>query len=98
MIALPSGKRFGTTEGKTLTAINWLKDFANSYAGYMPDSHQVHLPCCLTKTSVYNTMIIEVDDPVISLSHFLKIWRTELNYIAIPKVSVYIYNIKSPTD
>ncbi|VDI55323.1 Hypothetical predicted protein [Mytilus galloprovincialis] len=56
----------------------------------MPDSKQLHLPCCLTKSSVYSTMVSELEGPTsqcISLSHFLLVWRTELRHIAIPRRS-----------
>ncbi|XP_071143255.1 uncharacterized protein [Mytilus edulis] len=85
-----SGRPLGSVEPKTLTALAWLQDFANSYAGFMPDSKQLHLPCCLTKSSVYSTMVSELEGPTsqcISLSHFLLVWRTELRHIAIPRRS-----------
>ncbi|CAC5396029.1 unnamed protein product [Mytilus coruscus] len=83
-----SGRPLGSAEPKTLTAIARLQDFANSYAGFMPDSKQLHLPCCLTKSSVYSTMVSEMEGPTtqcISMSHFLLVWRTELRHIAIPR-------------
>jgi len=49
---------------------------------------------CLTKESVYDIMKEEFDSSyevseTISLSHFLRIWRTDkqLAFITIPKVS-----------
>ncbi|VDI59751.1 Hypothetical predicted protein [Mytilus galloprovincialis] len=86
----PSGKIHGSLDRKTQMAIVWLKDFTNTYAAAMPDSSQLHLPCCLTKTSVYELMkfdLTDIGETCLSMSHFLCIWRRDLRHIAIPKTS-----------
>ena len=67
----------------------WLRNYAMNFGEKIPNTVQIHLPPCSTKTHVYETMVqgsqMEFDEPL-SLSHFLRLWREEAPHIAIPKV------------
>lgn len=74
---------------KSKSAVEWLKYYATSFGEKLPNTCQIHLPPCSTKLHVYERMVSEsqVDFPEpISYSHFLRLWREEASYIAIPKV------------
>ncbi|XP_053378566.1 uncharacterized protein LOC128548166 [Mercenaria mercenaria] len=54
----------------------------------MPDSTRLHLPCCLTKTTIYEMYCDDAKAQLqtcVSFQHMLKIWRNELQHIKIPK-------------
>ena len=77
-------------EPSSRSAMVWLEKYAARYGDKLPDSTKVHLPMCVTKTSLYNQMKEELEDvgetDHISESHFLRLWRTTMGHIAIPKV------------
>lgn len=74
---------------KSKPAVEWLKYYATSFGEKLPNTCQIHLPPCSTKLHVYERMVsesqVEFPEPI-SYSHFLRLWREEASYIAIPKV------------
>lgn len=74
---------------KSKSAVEWLKYYATSFGEKLPNTCQIHLPPCSTKLHVYERMVsesqVEFPEPI-SYSHFLRLWREEASYIAIPKV------------
>lgn len=73
---------------KSKSAVEWLKYYATSFGEKLPNTCQIHLPPCSTKLHVYERMVsesqVEFPEPI-SYSHFLRLWREEASYIAIPK-------------
>lgn len=78
---------------KSKSAVEWLKYYATSFGEKLPNTCQIHLPhvqpnyMCMKgwyqnlKWSFQNLFHIHI-----SYSHFLRLWREEASYIAIPKV------------
>ena len=70
----------------------WLRNYAMNFGEKIPNTIQIHLPPCSTKTHVYETMVLEsqmeFEEPL-SLSHFLRLWREEALHIAIPKTILF---------
>lgn len=73
---------------QSLSGIAWLLNYAENFGEKLPNTCNIHLPPCSTKTHIYETMVMESQadfpDPL-SQSHFLRLWREEARHIAIPK-------------
>lgn len=72
----------------SLTAINWLEDYASFYGDRMPNSGDVKLPYKARKPSVYQSYREDADNPV-SKSQFFKIWKNYFPHLKIKQVSYY---------
>ena len=74
-------------------AREWLTDYTKKYGDNMPDSHQIHLPCCLTRRAVYQMyekFVMTQGSPPLSESHFYRMWRDEFSHVCIPLVRIII--------
>ncbi|XP_063439429.1 uncharacterized protein LOC134720824 isoform X3 [Mytilus trossulus] len=85
------GNRLGRMKASSQSAMTWLHMYAIQFGEKLPNQEKIHLPPCVTKKSIYSEMVEYQHDKgepeVISMSHFMLLWRTCLCHIAIPKVS-----------
>ncbi|XP_053373966.1 uncharacterized protein LOC128546723 [Mercenaria mercenaria] len=72
----------------SLTAINWLEDYASFYGDRMPNSGDVKLPYKFRKLSVYESYRLEVENPV-SKSQFFKMWKTYFPHLKIKQTNSF---------
>ncbi|KAL3890985.1 hypothetical protein ACJMK2_003251, partial [Sinanodonta woodiana] len=88
-VILTKSSRYGRRSVQSMAVIAFLQEYANKYAEKSPDSNKFHLPSCCTKSSIYEEMKTDLvpNNLMISFSHFMKLWRKEMNHIAIPKNS-----------
>ena len=80
-----------STTVKYQSAKAWLGHYFHQIADRMPHIEQLHLPCFLSKKSIYYMMsqnLKEDSCDVISQSHFYKVWKAEFPNVIIPKVNM----------
>lgn len=78
-----------TTE-KYQSAKAWMSHYFNQIGDRMPHIEQLHLPCFLSKKSIYDMMSQDFREDgceIISRSHYYKLWNTEFTHVSIPKVN-----------
>lgn len=85
------GNRLSRMKASSQSAMTWLHMYAIQFGEKLPNQEKIHLPPCVTKKSIYSEMVEYQHDKgepeVISMSHFMLLWRTCLCHIAIPKVT-----------
>lgn len=78
-------------QNKSYEAIAWMEFYFNQVGDHLPDRMAIHLPSFLTNSLVFNRMNEDFTArrlPVISQSHFYKLWATEFPHVTIPKVKI----------
>jgi hypothetical protein len=60
---------------------------AANYAEKLPNKHRLSHPPCMTKTYVYGVYNAKENQPHLSKSQFQKLWKRDLPFINIPKVT-----------
>eukprot|EP00057_Strongylocentrotus_purpuratus_P029472 XP_011683946.1 PREDICTED: uncharacterized protein LOC105447505 isoform X2 [Strongylocentrotus purpuratus] len=86
----PNHHRRGMQSKAVAAALMWLDMFCRRFGDKMPGQMKIHLPSCLTRASVYQTMKEEMEDHgehVCSKVHFFRMWRKEMSHVTIPKVN-----------
>ena len=54
----------------------------------MPAQNKIHLPSCLTRASIYQTMKEDMEDlggQVCNKVHFFRMWSKEMSHVTVPK-------------
>lgn len=81
---------------RTSEAIAWMDTFFNLIGDHMPHRTAVHLPSSLSKSAVYQRMVVDMTgrckDSIVSLPQFFKVWDEHFHHVTIPKVQSYVSN------
>ncbi len=92
----PGFLRKGEISVKTTRSLTWLENYASKCGDKLPDSNRIHLPSCLTKGDVFSMMkreLADIGEEGCQEAVFFRHWRTDLRYIAIPKVKIILPKI-----
>jgi hypothetical protein len=83
---------------KYSTAVAWMNRYFDRIGDKMPHVEQIHLPHFLSKKTVYELMVQQLQDEdicqedIVSSSHFYNIWKAKFHNCVIPKVSLIAYS------
>ena len=83
---------------KFSTAVAWMDHYFNRIGDKMPHVEQIHLPHFLSKKTVYELMVQQLQDEgisqedIVSKPHFYSIWKENFHNCIIPKVSLIAYS------
>ena len=94
-IALPPRSE-RTKSVAVVSSINWLEDYFSFYSDRMPDSKAVLLPYKMTKASIYQTYVRDMEErrqqgPV-SIPTFYQIWSQHFPDVKIKQVGMCLQN------
>ena len=73
----------------TENAINFLEDYIKDLGDIMPNSSSVNLPSCLTKSTIYEEMVLKMKKlkrECVSETIFRRIWKEKFPHVTIPMV------------